>query len=93
MTVQGWADDLLQPTRQLPGAVQNERGFECFVEVELAADKILEDRRPAAELVDEVKLDGGDPGHLLLLIHITRYLVVEEVDELDVRKLVTFELG
>jgi hypothetical protein len=27
VTIQGRADDLLQPTRQLPGAVQNERGF------------------------------------------------------------------
>src|SRR5215212_1071319 len=61
--------------------------------MKLAADQALEDGRTVAILVDEVQLDGGDPGHPFLLVHAIEHLIVEEEDELDVRELISFRLG
>src|SRR5215218_6346588 len=81
-----------EPVRFLPGLVYS-LDIGGFVEVKLAADQALEDGRPVAVLVDEVQLDGGDPGHPLLLVDVIEHFIVEEEDELDVRELVSFRLS
>src|SRR5215212_256582 len=63
------------------------------VEVELAPDEVLEDRRSVPILVHEVQPDGRDPADPLLLIQVRQLVVFEEQDELYVGEFVALVLG